>query len=234
MNSGLSTAAIEEALAASALFGVLDPAARAALAAVCTHRHYERGEYLTHQGEAGDRLIVLVGGRVKVVLVSMDGDEMVLAALTHGESFGELAILDGAPRSASVVALEPTDVLSIGRRDLLPLMSAHPAVLTAVLSGLGAVVRRLTDTTSDLVFLDLGGRLAKALLRMAGPGPGGRGGHVDLTQSELAATVGASRQATNRALQLMAAQRWIELRGRAVVLRDEVALRRRAGLPDLS
>ena len=218
-----------EVLAATKLFGGLDAAALDVLAGAAVPRRYDRGEYLFHRGERGDCLFVLARGRVKVTISSPDGVEAVLAALGPHDTVGELALLDGGQRSASVVAVEPTAAYVIGRRELMAAMGRHPAVLDAVLRGLGAMIRRLTDTTGDLVFLDLGGRLAKALLRLAA---GSGTGVVDLglTQSDLAAMVGASRQATNRALHLMAREGWISLDGTVIEVLDGAALRRRAGV----
>ena len=109
----------------------------------------------------------MASGLVKVVLSSEHGDEVLLATLGPGETLGELALLDGAPRSAAVVAVEPTTVLTLSRETVLGLLSNQPTVLDALLCSLGGLVRRLTEQTGDLVFLDLGGRLAKLLLRLA-------------------------------------------------------------------
>ena len=147
-----------------------------------------------HLGDPGDSLLVIADGLVKVTISSPDGVEVVLATMGRSESLGELAVLDGAPRSASVVAAESTVVIVLGRRELLNTMSAHPAVMDAVLVSLGALVRRLTETTGDLVFLDLGGRLAKALLRLAGDQ---KVIDLGLTQSDIAAMVGAGPAAVN-------------------------------------
>ena len=188
---------VARVLASASVFSSLDAPALDRLAAAATVRRYRRGEYLFHVGDPGDSLLVIADGLVKVTISSPDGVEVVLATMGRSESLGELAVLDGAPRSASVVAAEPTVVIVLGRRELLNTMSAHPAVMDAVLVSLGALVRRLTETTGDLVFLDLGGRLAKALLRLAGDQ---QVIDLGLTQSDIAAMVGASRPAVNKAL----------------------------------
>lgn len=216
-------------LASTAVFSALDPQALDRLAAAAVVRRYRRGEYLFHVGDPGDSLLVVAEGLVKVTISSPDGSDVVLAAMGPGESLGELAVLDGAPRSASVVAAEATTVFVLGRRELLGTMAAHPAVLDAVLVNLGALVRRLTETTADLVFLDLGGRLAKTLLRLAGTQQAIDAG---LTQSDIAAMVGGSRPAVNKALQTLAARGWISIRPHQIVLHDKAALLRRAGGDD--
>lgn len=201
------------------------------LAEACVRRTYRRNQYLWNQGDDGARLVVVASGLVKVVLSSEHGDEVLLATLGPGETLGELALLDGAPRSAAVVAVEPTTVLTLSRETVLGLLSNQPTVLDALLRSLGGLVRRLTEQTGDLVFLDLGGRLAKLLLRLAeAHGEPGRPSVVDLglSQSDLASMVGATRPAVNRVLQSMAARGMITMDGRVIVLRDVAALRRRA------
>ncbi len=218
---------VTEVLGAAKVFSSLDAAALDLLAAAATVRRHRRGDYLFHLGDPGDSLLVIAEGLVKVTISSPDGVEVVLATMGRSESLGELAVLDGAPRSASVVATEPTAAIVLGRRELLATMSAHPAVLDAVLVSLGALVRRLTETTGDLVFLDLGGRLAKVLLRLAGDQ---RVIDLGLTQSDIAAMVGGSRPAVNKALQTLAGRGWISLESHLIVVHDKAALRRRAGL----
>ena len=221
-----------DVLRRTALFADLDDTALHSLSGACVSRVYGRGQYLWYQGDEGDRLVVVVSGLVKVVLTAPHGEEVVLH--THGpnETVGELAILDGSPRSAAVVAVEPTSVLMLGRATVLDLMSRHRSVLDAVLRALGALVRRLTEQAGDLIFLDLGGRLAKLLLRLADPHVADGGPvtlDLGLSQSDFAAMVGATRQAVNRALQLLASRGRIELDGRVIVLRDLPGLSRRAG-----
>ena len=192
------------------------------------------------QGEPGTSVFVVASGLVKVVFTAEQGDEMVLARLGRGEAFGEVAVLDGGPRSASVIAVEPTVALTLARAALLDLMRAHPAVLDGLLIALGGMVRRLTEQTGDLAFLGLTPRLAKVLVRLAEPqaaaetrGPAETRGRPDpagltLTQSELAGMVGASRQAVNRALQSLVLLGVIDIEGRRIVPRDLAALRRLA------
>jgi CRP/FNR family cyclic AMP-dependent transcriptional regulator len=223
-----------QALRSTRLFNALDPSSILGLAMVSKQRVYGRGQYLWYQGDAGDRLAVICSGLVKVVLTSEQGNEIVLATLGEYESLGELAILDNSPRSASVVAVERTRVLMLPRSALLDSMVAHPPVLEAVLRSLGQLVRRLTEQTGDLVFLDLGGRIAKLLLHLAEKHSPDAvqpvALRVGLSQSDIAAMVGATRPAVNRILQVFASRGLISMDGRAIVLRDLPALRRRAGL----
>jgi CRP-like cAMP-binding protein len=178
----------------------------------------------------------VVDGLVKVVFATERGAEIVLDTLDRGETFGEIALLDGAPRSASIVAAEPTWLFSLSREQLLALMREHPALADEFLLMLGRLVRRLTERAADTAFLDLGGRLAKVLLQLAGKHgtrgrPGETGGAVidrKLTQSDLAALIGASRPAVNRALRSLTARKVIAIEGRTIVLMDIEALQRRS------
>jgi CRP/FNR family transcriptional regulator, cyclic AMP receptor protein len=223
-------------LGATAIFGGLDPHALASLATATTQRTYERGQNLCSQGDPGDRLFVVADGLVKVVFTTEQGDEMVLATLRPPEVFGELAVLDQAPRSASVTAVEPTLVLMLSRSRLLEAMRSIPPLVDAVLAAVAGLVRRLTGQAGDLAFLDLGGRLAKLLLRLAtqhGTTSGDAVLNLGLTQSDLAAMIGASRPAVNRVLHLFADRGFLEVNGQAIVLRDLDGLRRRAGVYDM-
>jgi CRP/FNR family cyclic AMP-dependent transcriptional regulator len=222
-----------QVLRSTGIFGALDPPSLLGLAGICTQRTYGRGQYLWYQGDPGDRLVVVSEGLVKVVLASQGGDEILLVTLGRYETLGELALLDGSPRSASVVAVEPTTVLMLPRAAVLDLMATHRPVLNAMLSALGQLVRRLTEQTGDLVFLDLAGRIAKVLITLARSHARDDGlTRLDtgLSQSDIAAMVGATRPAVNRILQLFASRGLISVDGRVIVLRDMPALRRRAGM----
>jgi CRP/FNR family cyclic AMP-dependent transcriptional regulator len=220
-----------EALRRTELFGRLDDEALAQLAAACRWRTYRRGQYVWYQGDPGDALLVIGEGRVKVVFGSEGGEEAVLVTARDGEVLGEIALLDGGGRSASVVAVEPTTGLLLTRATVLEALGRHPVVLEAMLRTVGGLVRRLTEQAGDLVFLDLGGRVAKLLLRLAGD----RADTADdvvldtgLSQSDLAAMVGATRPAVNRVLRLFAARGLISVDGQVIVLRDVAGLQKRA------
>lgn len=225
--------AVVESLRQTNLFGVLDDEVLEKLADAGRLRTFGKGQYVWYQGDPGDTLLVMCGGTVKVVFGSEAGEEVVLVTLGSCEVLGEIALLDGQPRSASVVAVETTTALMLSRTTVLNLMTRYPSVLDGMLRALGGLVRRLTEQNGDLVFLDLGGRLAKLLLRLGKEGrPAGNGIVLDtgLTQSEIAGMVGASRPAVNRVLHLFASRGLIEVDGQVIVLQDLAALRRRAGV----
>lgn len=223
---------VAEALATTSLFRVLTDEGIAAAVGSGLSRTYSVGQIICHQGDLGEHLYVVIEGLTKVVFTSERGDEMVLNILGPGEIFGELALLDGSPRSASVVALQSTSVFILPRKRLLELMRLNPRLADEFLKSIGRLVRKLTEQVGDLAFLDLGGRLAKILLQISGRHPHTQGLVLDreFTQSDLAGMIGASRPAVNRALQALAARGLIAVRGRIVEIRDLEGLRRRAEL----
>src|SRR5690348_10128390 len=204
-------AAGDEATAATALrqcglFSAADDAAIASLVRVLRVRKFRRGETIFHQGDPGDALFVVDKGSVKVVLPSDEGAEpAIVAILGPGEFFGELAILDGAPHSATIVAVEPTETLVLHRDAFLGLIDSDAGLRRALLASLAVEIRRLTGHVEDLHFLDLPGRLASRILRLAeSPGAERDGSTIRIswpyTQSELAGMIGGSRQSVNRML----------------------------------
>jgi CRP/FNR family transcriptional regulator, cyclic AMP receptor protein len=230
----VQTESVAAALLQTAIFGELHDSALRELAQVCRQRTYRRNQFLWYEGDPGDYLVVIVRGLVKVTVTSPRGDEMLLATLGPSEVVGELSVIDGGARSASVVALRPTTGIVIGRAPLIALMQRSPELLDVLLRSMGALVRRLTERATDLVFLDLAARVAKLLLREAegGSGEQRQGALVDLglTQTELAQMVGASRPAVNRVLQSLAARGSISIDGHKIIINDPTALGRRAGL----
>jgi CRP/FNR family cyclic AMP-dependent transcriptional regulator len=220
------------------LFAELREDTLRALADRSVERSYPRHGRLFYQGDPGSGLYVLASGLVKVVVTSEDGEEMVLVTLGPGDAFGELSIVDGGPRSASAEALEPTVALVITREVLLDLATRDSGLTEALLRTLGALLRRLTEQASDLVFLDLPGRMAKLLAVLAAERgsetPEGIELDAALTQTDLAGMVGASRQSVNQILQGFARRGYLQVRGRRIVIHRLDLLRRRAGLDALS
>jgi CRP-like cAMP-binding protein len=222
-------------LARTPLFAGLNESELLGLGACARQRSYRRGQYIFHQGDTGDAVFVLTEGRVKVIFASADGDEMILATLQPPDVFGELALIDGGPRSASIQTLEPTAVLTLTRATLLELMSRQPAVTDVILRSLGMLVRRMIAQAADLVFMDLHGRVAKLLLRMIEDlsDHSSQLTSLDLkmTQSDLAAMVGGSRQSVNQILGQFERRGYLRIEGQRLIVKDLEAIRRRAGFP---
>jgi CRP-like cAMP-binding protein len=233
--TGMSQADATKVLAGVELFAGLGPPVLSALAAAAVPRSYPKGSLLFTEGDQGGSLLVLTSGAVTIFRTSSAGDRAVLAVLRPPEVLGELALLDGAPRSASAEAMSATTVLSVGRDAFLGLIRAQPALLDPLLRHLGAMVRRLSDQTTDYVFLDLAGRVAKVLIRLADAElPTPRPPTVEVTQGRLAEMAGGSRQSVNQVLGAFATRGLVRIEGRRILIMNTAALRRRAGLPTQS
>lgn len=189
-------------------------------------RRHRRGHPLFAEGDGGDSLFVVVEGSLKAVSLQPDGAELLLAVVERHEVVGELAVADGGVRSASVVALTDVTLLRVPRDAVLAVATQSPELTRALLGSLAAVVRRLTGSAADLAFLDIPHRVAKLVL--ARGGSDGTAG-PRMTQTEMAAAIGASRQSLNIALQDFQRRGWITVRAGGVELRDAAALRRYVG-----
>ncbi len=195
-----------EALEGCVLFQHVDVQGLDACLACLRLRRFKRDETVFHQGDPGDALYIVASGRVKVVLPSPDASEgAILATLARGQFFGELAMLDGQPHSADVVAIEPTETLVLGRVDFERLFESEPSIRRSLVLALARELRRLTDHVEALHFLDLPQRLAQRIAEIALASPDARPGtEVRLdwpyTQAELAGMVGGSRESVNRLL----------------------------------
>ena len=220
---------VAEQLAETELFGVLDRATLENIAKRSVERSYRRGQIIFSQGENPGSLYVLTQGRVKVVLLAQTGDEMLLRTMTPPATFGELALVDGGARSASVEAVEPSRALMVPRSLWDELVAREPAIKDGLIRSMAAVLRRITDQASDFVFLDLAGRVAKLLIREYEAG-GDTRLDLPLSQSDIAQMVGASRQSVNQILGHLVSRGYVEMQGRTIVLKDIAALQRRAGL----
>jgi len=192
-----------EALGRCVLFARLGDEALAACIDRMRSRRFRRDQTVFHQGDPGDALFVIATGSVKVVLPSPDAAEpAILATLGPGDFFGELAMLDGEPHSATVITLEATETLVLGRADFEVLFEREPDLWRALVGSLARELRRLTGHVEALHFLDLRERLAQQLASLAGAADAGGEGRLDrrYTQSELAGMVGGSRESVNRLL----------------------------------
>ena len=214
------------------LFGGLDDAQQVSLQQKMRHTTQRRGETLFDEGDLGDRLYIVTEGKVKLGHTSSDGRESLLAVLGPGEIIGELTLFDPGPRSTTATAVSPASLLYLEHEDLMHVLDTNPTLAKHMLRALAQRLRRTNESLSDLVFSDVPGRVAKALLDLAdrfGTATD-KGVHVphDLTQEELAQLVGASRETVNKSLADFVSRGWIRLEGRAVTLLDVDRLARRA------
>ena len=224
--------ALDKVVGEAPLFSELSHEATAALVATMQETQLPRGEVLFHEGDAGDRVYVVIEGKVKLGRHAADGRENLLAILGPGQMFGELSLFDPGPRSATVTAVTDSVLLWLSQERLLAWLDGRPEVAHGMLAQLASRLRRANDIVADLVFSDVPGRVAKSLLelsrRFGAPAEGGIRVAHDLTQEELAQLVGASRETVNKALADFSGRGWIRLEQRSVVLLDVERLRRRA------
>jgi CRP-like cAMP-binding protein len=222
----------DDVLRQSPLFSGVDDDSAAVLEDSMAASTLNRGDVLFNEGDAGNQLYVVIDGKIKLGRTSADGRENLLAILGPGQMFGELSFFDPGPRSATATAVTDVELKSLGHDALIPVLSTHPDVALALLHQLAGRLRRTNEVVGDLVFSDVPGRVAKALIDLAGRF--GRqaddGVHVnhDLTQEELAQLVGASRETVNKALADFASRGWMRLEPRSVVILDVERLQRRA------
>ena len=225
----LSTHPLAASLARIPFFAGLDESALERVAAGSRTRRFRRGEVIFHAGDPGDALFILVSGEVKIALPSETGEEAIIAILRAGDVFGDLASLDGAPRSATASALVGTEAVLLPRDMLRELVDTEPAVRDALLASVAVELRRLTMHVEELHFLDMTGRVAACLLRLAEEGgPAADDGSIrlrsSLTQAELASMVGCTRQSVNKLLGQFSDDGLVRLD------RDGISVTDRAGL----
>lgn len=222
-----------EALARSPLFQGVLPADLDQLARTMVRRRYRRNEVIFHEGDPGNSLHVLVEGRVKISRESPDGEEAIVVTLGPGESFGELVLLDGAPRSAKASAMEATETLTMTRAAFSALVNGSDPFRWHLLGGIAHRIRRLTDQLTEVHFLDLTGRLALQMTRLAEEAAPGQEADValrpTLTQSDLAAMIGGTRQRVNQILGDFADEGLVKQESGRIIVCDLERLRGRAG-----
>jgi CRP/FNR family cyclic AMP-dependent transcriptional regulator len=208
-----------------AIFSDLDPPHLEALSGVATVRSYAAGESILQEDEPGDLFFVIVRGQVKVFVDSEHGREVVLTHLKAGDFFGEMALFDNEARSASVSALVASELAVLRRKDFLDVMADDVTIARRILSTLSGSLRRANDMIESLVLLDVGGRLAGYLLRLAREsGTLGEDGWYSVsrpTHQVIANTIGASRETVTRLLRQFEERELIRARGSSVWIRDE-------------
>lgn len=213
------------------LFSALDDSSAASLRESMSAIKLSKGQTLFKEGDSGDRLYVVVSGKIKLGTASGDGRENLLAILGPGEMFGELSLFDPEPRTSTATAVTDVRLVSLAHDQVIGLVTSHPQVSLEILRRLAQRLRKSNETLADLVFADVPGRVAKAIMDL-GVRFGSQkedGFHVnhDLTQEELAQLVGASRETVNKALADFAARGWVKLEPRAVLVVDVERLTKR-------
>ncbi|WP_376794235.1 Crp/Fnr family transcriptional regulator [Thermogemmatispora sp.] len=217
-----------EAIRRIPLFTTLADEDLARVAAVTRERRYERGELIIMEGERGGALYYVQSGLVKVFKLSPDGKEQVLRLISAGYTFNDVPALDGGPNPASVAALEPSTVYSIGRQELRRLIKERPAVAEGVIAALALALRHLVGLVEDLSFRHVTERVARILLEQEQALAEGRQARR-LTQQEMAAIAGTAREVVGRALRELEAAGAISVRQGKVLILSQERLRLLAG-----
>ncbi|AIB11404.1 hypothetical protein ABAZ39_05130 [Azospirillum argentinense] len=174
------------------------------LAASARLAYFRPGAVIFQKGDPGDSMMAVIRGRVKICSHSTDGKELVLNIINKGGLFGEIALLDGEPRTADAVALEETDLLVLDRSKFVPLLNERPAVALQLITVLCKRLRQTSEHLEDTLFLEASSRFARALMRLADvfgkPAPGGLKLDIKLSQQQLGCLVGVSRESINKLL----------------------------------
>ncbi len=195
---------IEKYLGQVSMFKSLAGGNLEALASSVSCQSLKKGEVLFRKGSEGNALYVIKSGSIRISLTSRDGDEITLAVFSEGDFLGEMALLDGMPRSADAVALEPTEVLVLSRTAFIGFLKKNEEAIDAILCALSMRLRKTDDLLEDTCFLNISKRFAKKLVELAGSfgTPEGPGVIIDLslTQRDLASMVGATRESINKEL----------------------------------
>ncbi|MGH9457257.1 MAG: Crp/Fnr family transcriptional regulator [Thermoanaerobaculia bacterium] len=204
------------------LFSELDQRELEAVAAVARPRRFDRDEVVFHADEQGDVFCLIVAGRVKITMISPEGREIILTTLGPGDFFGEMALLDEEPRSATVIATEPLEVLTIWRKDLLQIMQSDFSIARKIMAELSKRLRRASRRIESLVSMDVYGRLARFLLELARDQgremPDGLVAVTRPTHQAIANTIGTSRETVSRLLHDLIEQKLVFAEGKTIYL----------------
>jgi len=217
-----------EILRCAPIFAGLDARQIDTLASLAVRRHYEARETVIEKGDPALHIYVIVSGRLKAITSGNTGRQATFSVMGAGEVFGEVALLDDQPRSATITALEKCELLTIGRAEFLHFLERAPTAAVALLRVLAGRLRRLSEKVEDGASLEVVGRLAKQLLRLANRyGKKELDGiriDLKLSQQDLGDMVGATRESVNKQLRAWVEEGLIHKRGGNLVLCDPEAL----------
>ena len=217
------TASKRDLLQSHPLFATLDDRDIEHLIGYAHVARVAKGGVIFSTGHPGSGLLAVVSGAVKISVLSADGKEVVHNIIHPGEVFGEIALLDGRPRTANATAIAESEILALDRRDFIPFLKLNPDVGLTLLSVLCERMRRFSDQVEDVLFLDVAGRLAKTVLRLSTPDSAGRR-RVRATQKEIGQMIGLSRESTNKQLQVWVRNKWITIEKGGLIVKHAEAL----------
>jgi CRP/FNR family cyclic AMP-dependent transcriptional regulator len=189
-----------------------------------TRRSAPRNSTIMAAGDLTDSLYIVISGRLKVMMSDADGREVILTILGPGEYFGEMGLIDDSPRSASVVTIEPCELLSIAKRDFKQSMEQNVDLAVTVMRGLVKRLREADRKIGSLALLDVFGRVAHLLIDMSEDVDGQRVVTKRIPKQDIAKMIGASREMVSRVMKDLQKGGFIEMRGTKIVIHDEVVL----------
>ncbi len=223
---------MDDSLVRAGIFQGLDSAAVDALTTALEPVDFPRAHVIFNEGEPGDRLYIISSGKVKIGRRSADGRENLLAVMGPSDMFGELSIFDPGPRTSTATTVTEVRAMTMDRSALREWISKRPDIAEQLLRVIARRLRRTNNMLADLIFTDVPGRVAKALLQLAQRFGAQEAGMLrvthDLTQEEIAQLVGASRETVNKALADFAHRGWLRLEGKSVLILEPERLARRA------
>ncbi|HEX6413808.1 MAG TPA: cyclic nucleotide-binding domain-containing protein [Burkholderiales bacterium] len=194
------------------------------LTTVVTRKSAPRSTTIMAGGDPTDSLYIILSGRLKVMMSDSEGKEVILAILGPGEIFGEMGLIDDEPRSATVISIEPCELLSISKRDFKKCLQENFDMTMAVMRGLVKRLREADRKIGSLALLDVYGRVARLLLDMAENVDGEKVVTKRLPKQDIAKMIGASREMVSRVMKDLQTGGYIEMRGSQIVLRDTIML----------
>ncbi|WP_315830902.1 Crp/Fnr family transcriptional regulator [Bradyrhizobium prioriisuperbiae] len=213
-------------LSAHPIFRDIDREALAHLCQYAKTRKFRKGAMVLAKGDPGDRLLAVMSGTVKIGTSAASGRSTIFNLVSAGELFGEIAFLDGSPRTADAVANTACEILSFDKRDFLPFMQSQPLLLMKFIELLCQRLRWVSEHVEQIGLPDLQTRLAKTLIRLGERDPAtAKSDKVAVTQQELSEMIGMSRESINRQLRAWVARGWVKLGHGAIVVLDMTPLR---------
>ncbi len=220
MASPVSTAVLK----AVPLFASIPEDQLRLLAMVVTRKSAPRSTTIMAGGDPTDSLYIVLSGRLKVMMSDAEGKEVILSILGPGEFFGEMGLIDDEPRSATVVTIEPCELLSVAKRDFKKALAENFEMTQAVMRGLVRRLREADRKIGSLALLDVYGRVARLLLDMAEMVDGEKVVTKRLPKQDIAKMIGASREMVSRVMKDLQTGGFIEVRGSTIVVRDTIML----------
>jgi CRP-like cAMP-binding protein len=207
------------------IFSELTDADVTSLARLSSRRHYPKDTVVFFENEEGDFFFMIVGGRIKVTILGDDGREVILSILGPGDFFGEMALLDNEPRSATAIAVEDSELLSLHRHDFQTVLADNRSIMAALIKILTARIRRANHQISTLALLDVYGRVARVIVDMArDEGRRLKDGRIAFrraTHQEIANRIGTTRETVTRMLKDLERQGMIHVEGREIVVQPD-------------